>query len=287
MQTITKNKRLMLVLSLCGLLLVACDSKNKSASQSPAEEGLTQQDQAEVLPFLNLEEAKAKYALPFCEKKNCIEIEIQSIQTQDAWLNRWMSDSQAIVIQDQIGLKQAMSLQQAINAYVKKSDAWQAQFAKNKAYELHVQTRIAAQRNQYVLLQVIINSKQEEVTVKDRGYFFVADRKAQKKLGILDVINAKQQNVMNDIVQVQYAKWLADQTAEVKKVAPKKLYWGQNDWFFDGEGIGVHFRASEIVKDGTQMDLYLTKQQTQQILKPEIFQQLFYGVVHVDTRLSN
>lgn len=275
MQTITKNKRLMLVLSLCGLLLVACDSKDKSASQSPAKEGLTQQDQAEVLPFLNLEEAKAKYALPFCEKKNCIEIEIQSIQTQDAWLNRWMSDSQAIVIQDQIGLKQAMSLQQAINAYVKKSDAWQAQFAKNKAYELHVQTRIAAQRNQYVLLQVIINSKQEEVTVKDRGYFFVADRKAQKKLGILEVINAKQQNVMNDIVQVQYAKWLADQTAEVKKVAPKKLYWGQNDWFFDGEGIGVHFRASEIVKDGTQMDLYLTKQQTQQILKPEIFQQLF------------
>lgn len=275
MQTITKNKRLMLVLSLCGLLLVACDSKDKSASQSPAKEGLTQQDQAEVLPFLNLEEAKAKYALPFCEKKNCIEIEIQSIQTQDAWLNRWMSDSQAIVIQDQIGLKQAMSLQQAINAYVKKSDAWQAQFAKNKAYELHVQTRIAAQRNQYVLLQVIINSKQEEVTVKDRGYFFVADRKAQKKLGILEVINAKQQNVMNDIVQVQYAKWLADQTAEVKKVAPKKLYWGQNDWFFDGEGTGVHFRASEIVKDGTQMDLYLTKQQTQQILKPEIFQQLF------------
>lgn len=275
MQTITKNKRLMLVLSLCGLLLVACDSKDKSASQSPAKEGLTQQDQAEVLPFLNLEEAKAKYALPFCEKKNCIEIEIQSIQTQDAWLNRWMSDSQAIVIQDQIGLKKAMSLQQAINAYVKKSDAWQAQFAKNKAYELHVQTRIAAQRNQYVLLQVIINSKQEEVTVKDRGYFFVADRKAQKKLGILEVINAKQQNVMNDIVQVQYAKWLADQTAEVKKVAPKKLYWGQNDWFFDGEGIGVHFRASEIVKDGTQMDLYLTKQQTQQILKPEIFQQLF------------
>lgn len=275
MQTITKNKRLMLVLSLCGLLLVACDSKDKSASQSPAKEGLTQQDQAEVLPFLNLEEAKAKYAVPFCEKKNCIEIEIQSIQTQDAWLNRWMSDSQAIVIQDQIGLKKAMSLQQAINAYVKKSDAWQAQFAKNKAYELHVQTRIAAQRNQYVLLQVIINSKQEEVTVKDRGYFFVADRKAQKKLGILEVINAKQQNVMNDIVQVQYAKWLADQTAEVKKVAPKKLYWGQNDWFFDGEGIGVHFRASEIVKDGTQMDLYLTKQQTQQILKPEIFQQLF------------
>ena len=42
------------------------------------------------------------------------------------------------VIQDQIGMKQDMSLQQAINAYVKKSDAWQAEFSKNKAYELDV-----------------------------------------------------------------------------------------------------------------------------------------------------
>lgn len=275
MQSVLKTKMHLLTLSLCGLLLVACDSKNKPAPDTLVEELAKPVEKADVLPFLNLEQVKAKYALPFCEKKNCIEIDIQSIQTQDAWLNKWLSDSQAIVIQDQIGLKQVMSLQQAINAYVKKSDAWQAEFIKNEAYELHVQTRIAAQRNQYVLLQLIVNSKQETVTVKDRGYFFVADRKAQKKLTVLDVIDPKQQTAMNGMVQDQYKGWLAEQTKAVQKSAPEKLYWGQNDWFFDGEGIGIHYRGNEIAKDGTQLDLYLNKKQTQQVLRPEIFQQLF------------
>jgi hypothetical protein len=45
---------------------------------------------------------------------------------------------------------------------------------------------------------------------------------------------------------------------EVKKQVPKKLYWGQADWFFDGEGIGLHYRANEISKDAPQLDIYLT-----------------------------
>lgn len=54
-----------------------------------------------------------------------------------------------------------------------------------------------------------------------------------------------------------------------------KLYWGQADWFFDQEGIGLHYRTHEIVKDGTQLDIYLTKAQTQQVLKADVYTQLF------------
>lgn len=262
----------MLIVATCALSLMACDKKTEKNTEA---DKVARVENPDILPFLNIQEAKATYAVPFCEKKNCIEIDIQTIQTQDAWMNQWIVKSQSQVIQDQIGLKQTMTLQQAVDAYVKQSDQWQQEFIKNKAYALHLSTRIAAQRNQYVLLQVIVNSTQAEVTVKDRGYFFVADRQAQKKLGILDILQPDQQNAMNEIVQTQYAAWLKQQTAEVKKIAPKKLYWGQNDWFFDGEGIGIHYRASEIVKDGAQLDLYLTKAQTQMMLKPEIFQKMF------------
>ena len=265
----------MLIVGTCALSLMACDTKTEKNKEPEKVEKVIKVENPDVLPFLNIQEGKAKYAVPFCEKKNCIEMDIQTIQTQDAWMNQWIGENQSQVIQDQIGLKQAMTLQQAVDAYVKQSDQWQQEFIKNKAYELHLSTRIAAQRNQFVLLQVIVNSTQAEVTVKDRGYFFVADRQAQKKMGILDILQPKQQNVMNEIVQTQYAAWLKQQTAEVKKTAPKKLYWGQNDWFFDGEGIGIHYRASEIVKDGKQLDLYLTKAQTQMMLKPEIFQKMF------------
>ncbi|OTG83986.1 hypothetical protein [Acinetobacter sp. ANC 4648] len=267
------QKIIMLILCMSSLGLVACDSKK--VDQTAASDSSAIEAKAEVLPYLNLQPVKADYALPFCEKKNCIEIDIQTLKTQDPWMNQWIAANQSSIIQRQIDLKQNMTLQQAINAYVKKSDAWQDDFSQNKAYELHMQTRMASQRNQYVLLQISVHSLQAGVSVKERQYFFVGDRKLKKSLSILDVIQADKQNQMNIWVQKKYQAWLDQQTQDVKSTAPKKIFWGQADWFFDGEGIGLHYRASEIVQDGAQLDIYFTKQQTQQILKPEIYQQMF------------
>ena len=256
------------------ILLSACDSsqQNKNTDEQTA---ILQKDQAEVLPYLNIKPHAADIALPFCENKNCIELEVQTLNTQDTWLNSWIAQNQAMVIQDQIGLKQNMSLQQAVDAYVKKSDAWQAQLDQNKAYELAMYTRMAYQRNQYVLLQVGVDSKQEGTQVKERYYFFVADRKQQKALSVLDVIDAKQQTRMNTFVQQAYQDWLKTQSSDVQKSAPPKLYWGQADWFFDDQGLGLHYRTHEIVKDGTQLDIYLSKAQTQQVLKADIYPSMF------------
>ena len=260
------------------LLLVACDSKQDQSKANTQQQSASEPIQVEnpdVLPYLNMQEAKADYALPFCEKKNCIEIEIQTIKTQDTWLNKWIETHQAWVIQNQVGLNQEMTLQQAVNAYIKKSDAWEAEFPKNKAYELHMQTRIASQRNQYVLLQVSVDTKQAEVSVKARQYLYVADRKLKKNLTILDVIQPQKQNALNNLIQQKYQEWLDQQDMLVKKSAPKKLFWGQSDWFFDGEGIGLHYRAGEISEDAPQFDIYLDKAQTQQMLKPDVYQKMF------------
>lgn len=251
-------------------------SQPSSSSQPKTASSQTQNiEKAEVLPFLNLQQVKADYALPFCEKKNCIDVDIQTVKTQDTWLNEWIAKSQAKVIQDQIDLKKDLSLQQAINAYVKKSDEWQDKYSKNRAYELHLHTRIASQRNQYVLLQLGLDTKQEELTIKDRYYFFVADRKLHKSLALLDVLKKDQQTTMHQMVQVAYQDWLKKQTVEIKKEAPKTLYWGQADWFFDGEGIGLHYQANQITKEAPQLDIYLSKEQTKKILQPEVYEQMF------------
>ncbi|MCU4425695.1 hypothetical protein [Acinetobacter sp. WU_MDCI_Abxb74] len=251
-------------------------SQSSSSSQTKLAGTQTQNiEKAEVLPFLNLQQVKADYALPFCEKKNCIDVDIQTIKTQDAWINDWIAKSQTKVIQDQIDLKKDLSLQQAINAYVKKSDEWQDKYSENRAYELHLHTRIASQRNQYVLLQLGLDTKQEELTIKDRYYFFVADRKLHKSLSLLDVLKKDQQTAMHQMVQVAYQDWLKKQTVEIKKEAPKTLYWGQADWFFDGEGIGLHYQANQITKEAPQLDIYLSTEQTKKILQPEVYEQMF------------
>ena len=147
------------------MALTACDhpKKNETDSAQATEQHTAPVEKAEVLPYLNMQEVKADYALPFCEKKNCIDVDIQTIKTQDEWLNAWIAKNQANVIQQQIEQNKNLTLQQAINAYVKKSDEWQDKYSKNKAYELHLNTRIASQRNQYVLLQVGVNAQQEDI----------------------------------------------------------------------------------------------------------------------------
>ena len=271
-------KPLFAVSVLIGMMaLTACDhpKKNETDAAQSKEQVAVFAEKAEVLPYLNMKEAKADYALPFCEKKNCIDVDIQTIKTQDDWLNAWIAKNQANVIQQQIELNKNLTLQQAINAYVKKSDEWQDKYSKNKAYELHLNTRIASQRNQYVLLQVGVNAQQEDIAVKDRFYFFVADRRLQKSVSVLDVIQKNQQNALNEIIQTHYQQWIEKQSSEVKKQLPKKLYWGQADWFFDGEGIGLHYRANEISKDAPQLDIYLSTEQSKQMLQAEIYQQMF------------
>ncbi|WP_336040334.1 hypothetical protein [Acinetobacter calcoaceticus] len=277
------SKKTMIALVVAVITLISAisifvwkSSQSSSSSQTKLAGTQTQNiEKAEVLPFLNLQQVKADYAVPFCEKKNCIDVDIQTIKTQDAWLNEWISKSQAKVIQDQIDLKKDLSLQQAINAYVKKSDEWQDKYSKNRAYELHLHTRIASQRNQYVLLQLGLDTKQEELTIKDRYYFFVADRKLHKSLSLLDVLKKDQQTAMHQMVQVAYQDWLKKQTVEIKKEAPKTLYWGQADWFFDGEGIGLHYQANQITKEAPQLDIYLSTEQTKKILQPKVYEQMF------------
>ena len=249
------------------ILLTACH---------PATQQENKQEQTKTeLPFLTLKSQSAQYAVPFCEKKDCIDIDIQTIYTQDTWLNSWIEKQQSKIIQAQIDLKQNLTLQQAIDAYVKKSDAWQQEFSQNHAYQLHLTTRIASQRQQYVLLQLTTNTKQAEVEIKDRQYFAVADRLNHKTLTLLDMIIPQQQQVLDQIIQEHYQTWLLQQSALVQEKAPKKLYWGQADWFFDGEGVGVHYRTNEITQDSQQLDIYLNHQQTQHVLKPQIFEAMF------------
>ena len=147
-----------------------------------------------------MQQVKADYALPFCEKKIVLMSIFKTIKTQDAWLNEWIAKSQAKVIQDQIDLKKDLSLQQAINAYVKKSDEWQDKYSKNRAYELHLHTRIASQRNQYVLLQLGLDTKQEELTIKD--VFLWPTANCIKSLTLLDVLKK-----INKLLCIKWCRW--------------------------------------------------------------------------------
>ncbi|MEG0586277.1 MAG: hypothetical protein RR504_07810, partial [Christensenellaceae bacterium] len=82
------------------VLLTACDSSKQSETDADVKGSVFKTEQAEVLPYLNIQQQAADFAQPFCETKNCIELDLQSLTTADPWLNQWIAKSQARVIQD-------------------------------------------------------------------------------------------------------------------------------------------------------------------------------------------
>jgi hypothetical protein len=79
----TKQFLMVGLIGYCPCWLLAQKNHDQKAEQ---EKSANSHDKAEILPYLDIQESKAKYALPFCEKKNCIDIDIQSIQTKDSGL---------------------------------------------------------------------------------------------------------------------------------------------------------------------------------------------------------
>ena len=267
------------------VVLTACDdskppetSVTQTAQPEPVQPPviLPVEEKAQVLVYLDAKTQPAQFVMPKCKDKTCPILEIESLNTQDPWLNTWLASRIAHVLMQQIEQEpKNFSLQQAINRYVAASQEWQKQSVQNKAFELKINSEIAYQKNAIVLLKLQVNSHQGQTKVTDRLYFFVADRTTQKNLMLKDVIAASKGKALQKIVDQDYKKWLDKQDIDVKTAAPEQLDWKTAEWFYDQQGIGLHFRAGKISPTAEQLDIYLTYAQTQQVLHPTFFKLLF------------
>lgn len=231
---------------------------------------------AKVLPYLDAKASPPQFVSPQCASKNCLNLKINTLITQDPWLNNWLSRCQADVLMQQIEQEQKNpSLQHAVNRYAAASQAWQQQSKQHQAFQLDLETALVYQKNGIVLVQMQVNSHQAQTKVKDRLYFFVADRHNQQHLAITDVIDSDYAKTLQDILNQHYKKWLATQSDEVKTTAPQQLAWQQGQWFYDQEGMGLHFRAGQISPIAEQLDIYFTAAQTKRVMKATLYQTLF------------
>lgn len=254
------------------VLLCACESSTEPVLDSDVKNTAATATQLE---YLQIKQQPAAIAQPFCEQSVCLDLQIETVKTQDQWLNQWIEEQQSKAIQSLIQLDQKMSLQQAIDAYVADSDRWRKQDPSHQAYALDLFTRVANQRKDFVLLKLQISSQQGDDQVKEQQYFFVADRQLQRNIKLLDIIAPTEQLSLNQLIQDAYQEWQRQQDVDLQKKLPEKLYWGQADWFFDQEGIGIHYRQGQILAGSKQLDIYLTQAQTQQVLKTEFYTSMF------------
>ena len=258
---------------ICALaMLVGC-----AQDTAQNQEQRTKQEKEQGYVNLSAMPVIADYALPFCEKKYCIEVEIFGFNSQDEWFNQWVAQQSADLIRQQLGLKQKLSLQAAVDAFVNASDDWHAQSENANAapWRLHIQPRIAMQRDAITLLQLQAEYRLGETVLPNRDYYFVLDRKQQQQRRLYDVIIPQHRVAFMDFIQSQYVAWQQGLSAQDKAQLPEKLYWANQDWFFDTEGIAVYYRALDYgINNAPDLTIYLSAEQAQQWVQPETLKQL-------------
>ncbi len=254
----------------------ACSKAPDTQDQDKEQAELQAQESEQGYPVLVAMPQSAHYALPFCEKKYCIEVEIFDFKSKDQWFNQYTDAKIADLIRQQLGISQKLSLQRAVNEFVSRSDAWQEENEQKKAWTMYIKPRLAMQQGVMALLQVHTEYHLGDEDVPPQDYFYVADRKAQQTVRLYDIVKQKSRVPFMNFIQEQYAKWQESLTEQQRQELPEKIYWANQDWFFDDQGIAIYYRAHDLAVEGRAKDLtiYLSPEQMKQWILPKYLKQL-------------
>ncbi|WP_374297987.1 hypothetical protein [Acinetobacter sp.] len=268
-----------------------------SACSKPSEEQQQEQVETEQYKKLGYENliampVIADYALPFCEDEYCIDVEVFGFKSKDRWFNDFGKMQSADLIRQQLGISQKLSLQRAVNEFVKRSDAWrETQLAENKhakpqAWSMYIKPRLAMQQGEMALLIINTSYQLGDETVPEQHYFYVVDRKAKRSWRLYDAINENKRVSFTHFVQAQYDVWREETSAQLSEEdqvkLPTKIYWANQDWFFDEQGVAIYYRFNDLcaeceASNGKGFTIYLSPTQSQQWIKAPLLKQLNFA----------
>lgn len=268
-----------------------------SACSKPSEEEQQEQVETEQVKKQGYENLIAMpvigdYALPFCEDEYCIDVEVFGFKSKDQWFNDFVKMQSADLIRQQLGISQKLSLQRAVNEFVKRSDAWrETQLAENKhvkpqAWSMYIKPRVGMQQGEMALLIINTSYQLGDETVPEQHYFYVVDRKAKKSWRLYDAINENKRVSFTHFVQAQYEAWREEISTnlsdEDQAKLPTKIYWANQDWFFDEQGVAIYYRFNDLCEEceatnGKDFTIYLSPTQSQQWIKAPLLKQLNFA----------
>lgn len=274
------------------VLVATLSGCSKPSEEQQQEQVETEQVKKQGYENLIAMPVIADYALPFCEDEYCIDVEVFGFKSKDQWFNDFVKMQSADLIRQQLGISQKLSLQRAVNEFVKRSDAWrETQLAENKhakpqAWSMYIKPRVAMQQGEMALLIINTSYQLGDETVPEQHYFYVVDRKAKRSWRLYDAINENKRVSFTHFVQAQYEAWREEISTnlsdEDQAKLPTKIYWANQDWFFDEQGVAIYYRFNDLCAEceatnGKDFTIYLSPTQSQQWIKAPLLKQLNFA----------
>ena len=265
-------------LSLLGLLLLIAGLNACSPPvppESKEDSYLNQQQEKQGYPILIATPQIADYGLPFCEKKYCIDVEIFSFKSQDLWFNEYVNQKIANLMTQQLGLQHKLSLQMAINEFVKMSDLWQEEHPQ-QAWSIYVQPRVVFQHNEIAVLEVKTQYLADNRNPQAKTFYDVIDRKRQRSIRLYDLVKPESRVDFGGYLLGEYRKWLKDKNDY--QDYPEKIYWANQDWFIDEEGLAIYYRATDFNSEdqGRPLVVYLSPAQLKAWIDDKYLHDILY-----------
>lgn len=266
-------KTLLSLIGVCGLSFVLNGCAPTEGQQSKDEKYLQEQEEEQGYPVLIAVPQIADYGLPFCEKQYCLEVEIFNFKSKDEWFNAYVDHKISELIRKQLGLSQKLSLQKAVNEFVRFSDEWQDEH-KNQPWSVFIQPRVVMQQNEIAILQIQTEYVLGDRTIAPQHFYDVVDRKEKKSILLYDIVKEESRLKFGEFLQQQYQQWLSQQSTQAG--FPEKLYWASQDWFIDDEGIAIYYRLKDLNSEveGDNLTIYLSKADTKAWIKSKYYQLL-------------
>lgn len=210
---------------------------------------LQEKEQQQGYPVLIATPESADYGLPFCEKQYCIDVEIFSFNSEDKWFNQLVNQQIADLIRQQLGIDQKLSLQLAVDEFVRRSDQWQ-ETKENEPWSVYIQPRVVLQQGEIAVTQIQTEYTLGDKSIPQQFYYTVADRKEQKLFKLYDMVEETKRVEFGLYIQQQYEQWR--EQSEYKQQLKAQIYWANQDWFFDDEGIGIYYRGQDLAENAEE-----------------------------------
>lgn len=269
-------KKLLSLIGVYGLVVAMSGCAPKDVEQSKDEQYLQEQEEEQGYPVLIAVPKSADYGLPFCEKQYCLEVEIFSFKSQDKWFNAYVDHKISDLIRKELGLSQKLSLQQAVNEFVRFSDEWQEDNT-NQPWSVFIQPRVVLQQNEIAILQVQTEYVLGDRTIEPQHFYEVLDRKAKQPVRLYDIVKEESRLQFGQFLQQYYQQWLSEQSSTAG--FPEKIYWASQDWFIDEDGIAIYYRVKDLnpKASGENLTIYLSKADTEAWIKSKYSQPLLFN----------
>lgn len=268
------------------LLVTACQKQNNSTAQTVSHDSdaiaqtqhhdqpatnATSPNHTASKSALQVKIIPAAIKLPQCKGKECSEIDIKQVQSNDAWVNQFFAD-EILNISNPVVEGKSHSLQESVDYLMTASQQDAKSRGKAVPYEVKIEPEYLGERSNISRFKIETSSYTGGAHGSALKIYYNLDRAHQKQVLIDDIVLQGQKQKLYKLVHDQFVAWVKSTNPDAN-IAEYEKGWPFNltsNFNFDEKGLDFQYQQYEIAPYASGLPHFsVPYTQLKGIVKPE------------------